>query len=177
MSRERAKARAAGNRETLQIRRGAVRDIPTIISLIRELAKYERLLRHARLDAKRLRRDGFGRRRYFESLICTRGKRPIGYAAYYFAYSTFTCGPVLFVEDILVLPEERGHGAGTALMIELARIAIREGCDQMEWLVLDWNAPSIKFYEGLGARLDKSWILTRLTGANLHRLARARRTG
>jgi len=177
MSRERAKARTAGEREALQIRRGTARDVPTIISLIRELAKYERLLRHIRLDAMRLRRHGFGRRRYFESLICTRGKRPIGYAAYYFAYSTFTCGPVVFVEDILVLPEERGRGAGTALMIELARIAIREGCDQMEWLVLDWNAPSIKFYERLGARLDKTWVLTRLTGTSLRRLARARRTG
>jgi len=171
------KSERANGRETFRIRRGTARDVPTIVSLIRELAKYERLLRHTRLDAKRLRRHGFGRRRYFESLICTRGKRPIGYAAYYFAYSTFTCGPVLFVEDILVLPEERGRGAGKALMIELARIAVREGCDQMEWLVLDWNVPSIKFYERLGACPYKAWVLTRLTGANLRRLARARRAG
>jgi len=157
--------------ETLQIRRGTARDIPTIISLIRELAKYERLSSHLHLDGKRLRRNGFGRRRYFESLICTRAGQTVGYAVYYFAYSTFTCGPVLFVEDILVLPEERGKGAGKAMMKELARIAIREGCDQMEWLVLDWNTPSIRFYEDLGARLDKMWVLTRLTGAKLHRLA------
>jgi len=159
---------------SLRIRRATPRDIPTIVSLIRELAKYERLARHIRLDAKRLRRQGFGRRRYFEALICTRGKIPIGYAVYFFAYSTFSCGPVLFVEDIFVLPEERGRGAGKALMIELARVAVREGSDQMEWLVLDWNTPSIKFYERLGARLDKTWVLTRLTGAKLRRLADTR---
>jgi len=161
-------------REALRIRPGTARDIPTIISLIRELAKYERLSSYIHLDAKRLRRHGFGRRRYFESLICTRAGHTVGYAVYYFAYSTFTCGPVLFVEDILVLPEERGKGAGKAMMKELACIAVREGCGQMEWLVLDWNTPSIKFYEGLGARLDKEWVLTRLTGAKLHRLARSR---
>lgn len=155
----------------LKVRRGTARDVPTIISLIRELAKYERLERHIRLDAKRLRRDGFGRHRCFESLICTRAWRPVGYAVYYLAYSTFSCEPVLFVEDIFVLSEERGRGAGKALMAELARIAVRRGCGQMEWLVLDWNAPSIRFYEGLGARLDSTWVLTRLTGANLLRLA------
>lgn len=159
---------------SLRIRGGTARDIPTIMSMIRELARYERLTRYVRIDAKRLRRDGFGKRRYFGSLICTRGERPIGYAIYYFAYSTFACGPVLFVEDIFVLPEERGKGAGKGLMQALARIAVRRGCDQMEWLVLDWNAPSIRFYERLGARLDKTWVLTRLTGANLRRLARAR---
>ena len=172
--RTKAGARKGEQRHQLRIRRGTARDIPTIISLIRELAKYERLASHIHLDAKRLRRHGFGRRRYFDSLVCTRAGRVIGYAVYYFAYSTFTCGPVLFVEDIFVLPGERGRGAGKALMIELARIAVRKGCDQMEWLVLDWNTPSIRFYERLGARLDKEWVLTRLTGAKLRRLARAR---
>lgn len=157
--------------ETLQIRPGTARDVPTIISLIRELAKYERLDEQIRLDARKLRQHGFGRRRYFRSLICTRAGHTIGYAVYFFAYSTFSCGPVLFIEDIFVLPEERGKGAGNAMMKELARIAVREGCEQMEWLVLDWNTPSIKFYERLGARLDKTWVLTRLTGANLRRLA------
>jgi len=85
----------------LRIRPGTVRDIPAIVSLIRALAKYERLTRYCKTNAKRLRRDGFGRRRFFETLICTRGGRPIGYAVYYFAYSTFGCTPVLFIEDIL----------------------------------------------------------------------------
>lgn len=157
--------------EAVEIRPGTARDVPAILGLIRVLAKYERLTRYLRLNAKRLRRDGFGRRRYFDSLICTRSGRPVGYAIYYFAYSSFTCSPVLFIEDIFVLREERGRGAGKAMMSALARVAVRRGCHQMEWIVLDWNAPSISFYRSLGARLDKSWVLTRLTGARLRRLA------
>ncbi|HTX14194.1 MAG TPA: GNAT family N-acetyltransferase [Candidatus Baltobacteraceae bacterium] len=155
----------------VRIRPGTARDVPAILELVRGLAKYERLARHLRLDAKRLRRDGFGRRRYFDSLVCTRAGRPVGCAVYYYAYSTFTCRPVLFIEDIFVVPGERGSGAGKAMMRALARIAVRRGCRQMEWIVLDWNTPSIKFYEKLGARLDKTWVLTRLTGAHLRRLA------
>jgi len=158
----------------LRIRPGTARDLPTILKLVRGLAEYERLTRHLRLSAKRLRTHGFGRRPYFGSLICTRAGRPIGSAIYYFAYSTFTCSPILFVEDIFVLPKERGQGAGKALMIALAQIAVKRGCKQMEWLVLDWNKPSIDFYHRLGARLDKTWLLTRLTDDRLRRLAQAK---
>ncbi len=172
-AKSRAKKRAVKD-TTLRIRHGTARDVPEILRLIRALAKYERLTRYLRLNAKRLLRDGFGRRRYFESLICTLGGRPIGYAIYYFTYSSFTCSPVLFIEDIFVLPEDRGRGAGKGMMSALARIAVRMGCHQMEWIVLDWNSSSIEFYRRLGARLDKSWVLTRLTDANLRRLARAR---
>lgn len=156
---------------SVRIRPGTARDIPTILTMIGSLAKYERLTPHLRPSAKRLRRHGFGRRHYFDSLICTRAGRPVGYAVYYFAYSTFTCSPVLFIEDIFVLPAERGKGTGKAMMSALARIAVRKGCSQMEWIVLDWNKPSIDFYYKLGARLDKTWLLTRLTDARLHRLA------
>ncbi len=143
-----------------------------MLTLIRGLAKYERLTPYLRLSAKRLRRDGFGRRRYFDSLICTRAGRPVGYAIYYFAYSSFSCSPVLFIEDIFVLPAERGRGAGRAMMASLAKVAVKRGCNQMEWIVLDWNRPSIDFYRKLGARLDQTWVLTRLTDARLRRLAR-----
>ena len=156
----------------LRIRRGTARDVPTIARLIRELAKYEHLMGDLRLDSKRLRRDGFGRRRYFEALICERAGRTLGYALYYFAYSSFTCSPVLFIEDIFVIPEARGQGAGKALMVALARVAVRRRCEQMEWIVLDWNRPSIEFYRGLGGRLDRTWVLTRLVGARLRQLAR-----
>ncbi len=159
-------------KSALRIRPGTARDVSTILKLIRGLAKYERLSRGLQLNAKRLRRDAFGRRRYCETLIAARDGRPVGYAVYYFGYSTFTCRPVLFVEDIFVLPEERGRGTGMALMVALARIAVRKKCEQMEWIVLRWNARAMKFYRRLGARLDKTWFLTRLTGPNLRRLAR-----
>ena len=158
----------------IRIRPATARDIPTIARLTRELAKYERLTHELRLSAARLRRHGFGRRRYFESLLCTSAGRPIGYATYYFVYSTFTCSPVLFIEDIFVLPDERGQGAGKAMMRALARIALRHRCDQMQWIVLDWNKPSIEFYRKLGARLDRTWLVNRLTGGRLRSLAQGR---
>ena len=174
VERRESSVKRAPKTNALRIRRATVRDISLLVSLIRGLAKYERLTPDLQLSKERLRRHGFGRRRYFEALICERGKQVVGYAIYYFAYSSFTCRPVLFIEDIFVLPKERGQGAGNALMIALARAAVKQGCGQMEWIVLDWNTPSIKFYERLGARLDKTWVLTRLTGAYLRRLARKR---
>ena len=160
----------------LRIRPGTARDIPDIVSLIRGLAKYERLTRHCRTDARRLRQDGFGRHRYFETLLCTRGGRAVGFALYYFAYSTFSSSPVLFIEDIFVQPAERGNGAGALLMKALARAALGKRCRQMEWIVLDWNNAAIRFYRRLGARLDRTWVLTRLTDKNLRRLARQAHT-
>ena len=155
----------------LRIRPGTPRDMPAIVSLIRGLAKYERLTRYCRTDARRLRRDGFGRRRYFETLICTSAGRTIGFAVYYFAYSTFASTPVLFIEDIFVKSNERGGGAGTALMKALAQVAVRKRCGQMEWIVLDWNTPAIRFYRRFGARLDRAWVLTRLSSSKILRLA------
>jgi GNAT superfamily N-acetyltransferase len=158
----------------LRIRRATPRDTPVILGLVRGLAKYERLLQWFRPNAKRFRRHGFGRRRYFDTLICMQAGRPVGFALHYFNYSTFACRPILFIEDLFVLPDERGQGAGQALMSALARIAIRRGCSQMAWSVLHWNTPAIKFYRRLGARMDKTWLLTRLGDAPLRRLARSR---
>ena len=122
--------------------------------------------------AERIRRHGFGRRRYFEALLCRRDRVAVGLALYFFTYSTFLGRPTLYLEDLFVLPEERGRGAGRALLGELARIAVRRGCGRMEWTVLDWNTASIRFYRKLGAQLRKEWILTRLTGGALKRLGR-----
>jgi GNAT superfamily N-acetyltransferase len=146
--------------------------VATIVRLIRALGAYERLSHEVRIRPAHIRRHGFGRRRYFETLICRRGKTPIGFALYFFTYSTFLGKPTLYLEDLFVVPAERGRGAGKALLAALARLAARRGCGRMEWAVLDWNTPSIRFYEKLGARLRRDWILTRLTGAPLRRLAR-----
>jgi GNAT superfamily N-acetyltransferase len=157
----------------LAIRPGTARDIPVILSLIRGLAEYERLLDQVEATPALIRRHGFGARPYFETIICRRGKEPVGFALYFFTFSTFLARPSLYLEDLFVVPEERGRGAGKLLLSALAKIAVSRGCGRMEWAVLDWNQPAIAFYERLGAGLRKEWILTRLTGDALQRLARA----
>jgi GNAT superfamily N-acetyltransferase len=161
-------------RASFSIRPGARRDARAIVMLIRELAIYERLLDEVKITSAEVRRHGFGRRPYFKTLICRRGGKPVGLALYFFTYSSFLGRPVLWLEDLLVLPEERGRGAGKALLRALAKIAVARGCGRMEWSVLDWNARAIRFYRRIGARLDKEWIITRLKDAPLKRLARSR---
>ena len=159
----------------LTVRRGIARDVPTIVALIRGLARYERLAAQMKATARNLRRDGFGRRPYFETLICRRRGEPIGFALYFFKYSTFMGKPTLYLEDLFVVPAARGEGAGRVLLAALARLAVRRGCGRMEWAVLDWNRPALRFYKRLGAQLRKEWILTRVTGAALQRLAAGNR--
>jgi len=166
-----ARGRAGGG--ALSIRPGTARDVPTILALIRGLADYERLRHECRATAAGVRRHGFGRRPYFETLIARRKGRPVGFALYFFTFSTFLAKPTLYLEDLFVLPEERGQGAGRALLAALARVAVRRGCGRLEWAVLDWNRPAIGFYKRLGARFRREWILTRLTGAPLAKLGRS----
>ncbi len=160
----------------LHIRRATPRDTATILELIRGLAQYERLTHQVEATVRRLRRHGFGRRRYFETLICRRDGRAVGFALYYFCYSTFLARPTLYLEDLFVLPEERGQGVGRALLRAVARVAVQRGCGRMEWTVLDWNRPAIRFYRRLGAELHREWLLTRLTGVPLRRVAGIRPT-
>jgi len=158
-------------RRRLVIRAGTVRDVPTILALIRGLAEYERLAHQMEATAGRVRAHGFGPRRYFQTLICRRGGKPVGFALYFFTYSTFLARPSLYLEDLFVLPEERGGGAGKALLRALARIAVRRGCGRMEWAVLDWNEPALRFYRSLGARQMNEWIVHRLTPVEIDKLA------
>jgi GNAT superfamily N-acetyltransferase len=156
---------------SLRIQPGTRRDVPLILDMIRGLARYERLAHEVEATVARLRRHGFGAQPYFRTLICRRGRSAVGFALYFFAYSTFLARPTLYIEDLFVLPDERGQGAGKALLAALARIAVRRGCGRMDWAVLDWNTPAIHFYRRIGAKLRKDWILTRLTGDHLRRLA------
>jgi GNAT superfamily N-acetyltransferase len=155
----------------LSIRRATARDATLILQLIRGLAEYERLAHQMEATVGQIRRHGFGRRRYFEALICRRGRTAIGFALYFFTFSTFVGRPTLYLEDLFVLPEERGRGAGKALLSALARIAVRRGCGRLEWAVLDWNEKAFRFYRRLGAKPAKQWVLTRLSGKPLRRLA------
>jgi GNAT superfamily N-acetyltransferase len=150
-----------------RIRRATVRDAPIILDLMRGLAEYEGLSHDFHATLPRLRRDGFGRRPHFQTLICWRRRVPVG-----FTYSTFLARPTLYLEDLYVRPDHRGQGAGKALLAAVARIAVKKGCGRMEWAVLRVNTPAIRFYHRLGAGLRKEWILTRLQGDPLHYLAR-----
>lgn len=161
------------DRPALRIQPGKAADMPLILEMIRGLARYERLTHQVTATAARLRVHGFGRSPYFRTLICRHGQQAIGFALYFSTYSTFLAQPTLYVEDIYILPETRSQGADRALLKELARIAVRRKCGRMEWAVLDWNTPAIRFYKRLGARLRRDWILTRLTGPDLLRLAGA----
>jgi GNAT superfamily N-acetyltransferase len=154
------------------VRAATRRDVPAIVTLVRELADYERLGHEVRISPARVRRHGFGRRRYFDALLCERAGAPVGFALYFFTYSTFLARPTLYLEDLFVRPEARGAGAGRALLRALARSAAARRCGRMEWAVLDWNEPAIRFYEKLGAELRRDWILTRLAGEPLRALAR-----
>jgi GNAT superfamily N-acetyltransferase len=158
-------------RDALTIRPATVRDSGAVWDLLMGLAVYERLRRHVEATPARLRRHGFGRRPYFRTLLCRRGKVPIGVAVYFLTYSTFMGRPKLYIEDIFVLPSERGRGAGKALLRALARIAVREHCGRMEWSVLRWNRPAIGFYRRLGARPLDKWVQMRLRPPEIRRLA------
>ena len=116
-------------------------------------------------------RHGFGAARRFSVLLAEEDGRVAGFALWFFTFSTWLGKPGLYLEDLFVRPELRGRGIGKAMMIELARIAVREGCGRFEWAVLDWNQPSIEFYRSLGARLLEDWVLCRLQGDPLHALA------
>jgi GNAT superfamily N-acetyltransferase len=156
----------------LLIRPGTPQDVPTILKMIRGLAEYEHLAHEMKATAARLRRDGFGRRRYFETLVCERGRKIVGFALYFYSYSTFAGRPSLYIEDLFVLPEERGTGAGKALLRALAGIALKRDCGRMEWVVLRGNDPAIRFYERIGAKLQEEWIVTRLGESGLRRLTK-----
>jgi GNAT superfamily N-acetyltransferase len=145
------------------------RDVPRLLDLIDGLADYEKLARPDAEARERLARDAASGR--FQTLLAELDGQVVGYAIYFFTYSTFLARPTLYLEDIFVLPECRGRGAGKALFRACAAEAVRLECGRMEWQVLDWNQPSIDFYERAGARLQKEWIPCRLTGEALHKVA------
>jgi GNAT superfamily N-acetyltransferase len=155
----------------LTIRGARPEDAGLIRQLIRELAEYERAPEAAVITEVDILRDGFGERPFFEVLIAEWSGQPAGFAFYFFVYSTWQGRPSLYLEDLFVRPAVRGHGIGSALVARLARLATEKRCGRMVWQVLDWNEPSIRFYEGLGARRMSEWLTMRLEGDALQRLA------
>ena len=146
-------------------------DVPVILGLVRDLAEYERAPQAVVATEEDFRRHGFGPTPRFSVLLAEEDGRVAGFALWFFTFSTWLGKPGLYLEDLFVRPELRGRGIGKAMMIELARTAVREGCGRFEWAVLDWNQPSIDFYRSLGARLMEEWVVCRLEGDSLHALA------
>jgi len=144
---------------------------PAILEMIRELAEYENLSHVVVATEEQLRHTLFGEPPAAEVLLANRNSEPIGFALFFPNYSTFLAQPGIYLEDLFVKPHARGKGAGLALFIELARVAVARGCGRVEWAVLDWNEPSIRFYKKLGAVPMDEWTIFRLTSEPLARLA------
>ena len=157
---------------TFRIRPAILGDAATILELIRGLADYEHLSHEVVATEGLINTALFDSPPSATALLAEVDGRGIGFALYFFNFSTFLGRPGLYLEDLFVLPDERGRGVGSALLIELARIAVAKGCGRMEWSVLDWNEPSIAFYKSLGALPLSDWTTYRLTGETLTRLAR-----
>ncbi len=153
------------------LRPGTPGDVPLLLALIRDLASYERAPDAVVASEADLLRDGFGAVPVFRTLIAELDGAPVGFALYFLAYSTWRGRPTLYLEDLFVRPLARGNGVGRALMGALAREAVHLGCARFVWQVLDWNTPSIRFYESLGAELQREWLTVRLEGDSLRALA------
>jgi len=155
----------------LRIRPATPEDAPLILSLVRELAAYERAPDAVTATEADIRRDGFGAQRKFHCDIAEWDGKPAGFCLYFWNWSTWLGKPGLYLEDLFVKPELRGKGIGKALLVHLARVAVREGCGRFSWQVLDWNEPSIRFYESLGAKKLGEWLTMRVEDEALRRLA------
>ena len=157
--------------ENFQIRPARVEDVPIILQLIRDLATYERAPHEVTATEEQLVDVLFGERPAAEVLLAFEGQLPIGFAVFFHNFSTWLGRPGLYLEDLFVKPDKRGKGYGRALLVELAKIARNRGCGRMEWAVLDWNEPAIKFYRSLGAKPMDEWTVFRLTRDEIAKLA------
>jgi len=153
------------------IREALQEDIPLILSFVRELAGYERLLHEVVATEETLRESLFGHRKVAEVIFGEINGEPASFAVFFHNYSTFLGQQGIYIEDLFVKPQMRGLGIGKAMFAYIARIAKERGCGRLDWWVLDWNEPAIKFYASLGAVPMSAWTVYRLTGQALDDLA------
>jgi GNAT superfamily N-acetyltransferase len=146
-------------------------DAPLILQFIRDLAEYERLLHEVEVTEADLRRDLFGENPRCFCDIAENDGQPVGFALWFYNYSTFRGQAGIYLEDLFVEPGARGAGAGKALLSRLAQRCVDADLGRLEWSVLNWNAPSIAFYDSLGAVAKDDWTVRRLDGEALVRLA------
>ncbi|MBI3194060.1 MAG: GNAT family N-acetyltransferase [Ignavibacteriae bacterium] len=146
----------------IHIRPATKKDSKTFLSLINALADYEKLKRPTRSAKQRLLEDAFGKRKRFDAFLAFVNDKPVGYAIIFETYSSFLAKPTLYLEDIFILEEYRRFGIGKKFFDVLLKDARKRKCGRMEWTVLDWNLPAINFYDKLGAKKMKEWLLYRI---------------
>jgi len=156
---------------SLSIRKAEERDAPLIISLIRELAAYERLAHEVDATEADIARALFGPQPRVFADIAEWDGEPAGFALWFYNFSTFRGRHGIYLEDLFVRPDFRSKGIGKALLHHLARRCMAEGLPRLEWWVLDWNEPALRFYRSIGAVPMDEWTVQRVTGAALERLA------
>ena len=155
----------------LTIRDATRDDAPQILAFIRALAEYEREPDAVNATVDDLLRDGFGPQPFYRCLMAELDQKPVGFALYFFNYSTWLGRPGLYLEDLFVPPDLRGKGIGKALLQRVAQIAVENHCPRLQWEVLDWNTPAIDFYRAMGAEFLDEWRNVRVSGDALLALA------
>jgi GNAT superfamily N-acetyltransferase len=157
----------------VRIRAAAPADVELIFSLIVGLAEYQQVREKVTGTPELLHHGLFGPQPSAEALIAELDGKPVAFALFHGTFSTWKCRPGIWLEDLYVPPEHRRAGLGRALLSEVASIAVARGCARLEWTALDWNTPALEFYERLGSRRLDQWVLHRLDGDALERVAAA----
>jgi len=155
--------------ESFSIRAAELRDVVTIVTLIRELAEFEHLTHLLQVTPEKLRPHLFGERAVVEALVAESAGDVVGFALFFTNFSTFLAQPGLYLEDLYVQPSQRGRGVGEALLSRVGRLAVERDYGRFEWSVLDWNVNAIRFYEKMGATVMPDWRICRVTGDALQR--------
>jgi GNAT superfamily N-acetyltransferase len=149
------------------LRAAELRDVASIVALIRELAEFERLEHLLQVTPEKLRPHLFGERPVAEAMVAEASGEVVAFALYFTNFSTFLAQPGLYLEDLFVRSAHRGAGIGEAMLRRLATLAVERGYGRFEWSVLDWNANAIRFYERMGATLMPDWRICRIAGDEL----------
>lgn len=157
----------------LNLRPATPADVPVLFRLIERLAEYEKLSHAVTGNANDLKEHLFGSKPYVEAIIAEYNGQAVGFALFFYNYSTFLTKPGIYLEDLFVLPAYRRQGIGKQIFSYLAKLAVDRGCGRMEWSVLDWNQPAIAFYQRMGADVLPDWRICRVAGESLTNLASA----
>jgi GNAT superfamily N-acetyltransferase len=153
------------------IKKAEQKDSPLILDFIRLLAQYEKLEHEVVASEKQIEKTIFNGPATVEVFFGFEDETPVGFMLFFQNYSTFLAKPGIYLEDLYVKEEHRGKGYGKRMLHFLAKLAVERQCGRLEWAVLDWNKPAIDFYKSIGAKPMDSWIVNRLTGASLEKLA------